>query len=263
MPRVARVAPGGIVFHALNRANAGLDLFDSPGDFAAFEAVLAETLDAFPRVRLLAYCLMPNHWHLVLWPRSDGELGRFVQRLTVTHVRRRHERRHTTGRGHLYQGTYKSFPVQHDEHLLVLCRYVERNPLRAGLVRRAQDWRWCSLWLRETLRAANAGAAAGRARARASGKRKRGDAAAAPSAAAPATPRLDAWPVDEPRDWLARVNAPQTAAEEQAMLESIRRGRPFGSAAWQKRTAVRLGLQSAFRPRGRPPKKKPKQKKPQ
>src|SRR5690349_18090492 len=97
MPRTARVAPGGVVFHVLNRGNARSPIFEADGDYAAFLRALAETLARFPRLRLLAYCLMPNHWHLVLWPASDGELGRFMQRLTVTHVRRWHEFRRTTG----------------------------------------------------------------------------------------------------------------------------------------------------------------------
>jgi putative transposase len=127
MPRSARCAPGGVIFHVLNRGNARSPVFRSDADYAAFPRALAETLGLFPGVRLLAYCLMPNHWHLVLRPTRDGELGRFMQRLTVTHVRRWHEHRRSTGGGHVYQGTYKSFPVQRDGHFLVLCRYVERN----------------------------------------------------------------------------------------------------------------------------------------
>jgi putative transposase len=221
-----------MIFHVLNRGNARSPVFDSEGDYAAFLRVLAQTLSLFPGVRLLAYCLMPNHWHLVLWPTSDGELGRFMQRLTVTHVRRWHEHRRSTGVGHVYQGTYKSFPAQRDEHLLALCRYVERNALRAKLVRKAQDWRWCSLW---------------------AGQSAREDPAAAEAAS-----MLAEWPVDRPADWLRRVNAPQNAAEEQALHECVRRGRPFGSDTWQRRTAARLGLTHTFRQRGRPPKKKPK-----
>jgi putative transposase len=230
MPRTARNAPGGVVFHLLNRANARSPLFDSPGDYAAFLKALADTLAAFPGVRLLAWCLMPNHWHLVLLPRADGELGRFMQRLTVTHVRRWHEHRRSTGGGHVYQGTYKSFPAQRDEHFLILCRYVERNPLRAKLVRKAQDWPWSSLWAREH--------------------------AADDPAAADLASLLSDWPVDRPANWLRLVNAPQTAAEEDALRQSIRRGRPFGSPRWQKTTATRLGLTHTFRDRGRPPKKK-------
>ena len=227
MPRTARVAPGGVVFHVLNRGNGRAPLFDRDGDYAAFLAALADALAAFPGVSLFAYCLMPNHWHLVLRPKADGELGRFMQRLTVTHVRRHHQHRGTTGGGHVYQGTYKSFPAQADEHFLALCRYVERNALRAGLVRRAEDWRWCSLSARLS-----------------------------PDAAPDAAALLSEWPVDRPRNWARLVNAPQTAAEEEALRESVRRGRPYGADPWQRRTAGRLGLAHTFRPRGRPRKTK-------
>ncbi len=123
MPRTARIAPGGVIFHALNRANARATIFDDDHDFKAFEPIMAETVDV-TQMRILAYLTMPNHWHLVLWPRHDGDLGRFMQRLTTTHVRRWHLYRHSVGDGHLYQGTYKSFPVQDDAHLLTVLRYV-------------------------------------------------------------------------------------------------------------------------------------------
>jgi len=148
-----------------------------------------------------------------------------MQRLTVTHVRRWHEDRGSSGHGHVYQGTYKSFPVQDNPHFLVVARYVERNALRAGLVARAEDWRWSSLWRRVR------GTPADRA-------------------------VLSEWPVDRPADWLDWVNAPQTAAEEQAVQRSIRRGRPCGSEAWESSTAQALALLGTFRPRGRPKKEK-------
>ena len=220
MPRQARIAPGGIVFHCLNRGNDRRDLFDDEGDYAAFERVLEATLEQVP-VRLLAYCLMRNHWHLLLWPRKDGELGRFMQRLTTTHVRRWHRHRHSEGRGHLYQGTYKSFPVQDDGHFSTVARYVERNALRAGLVENAPDWQWCSLWRRERGTPAQRGI-------------------------------LSEWPVRRRRDWVDWVNRPQTDKELAELQEAVKRGRPFGDAAWQKQTAKRLNLEATFRGRGRP-----------
>lgn len=116
MPRTARCAPGGMLFHVLNRGNARAQIFDDDDDHA-FQRVLTETLSHVP-MRLLAYCLMPNHWHLVLWPREDGHLGAFMRRVTTTHVRRWHVHRQSVGAGHLSQGTYKSFPIQKDKHLL-------------------------------------------------------------------------------------------------------------------------------------------------
>src|SRR5665213_1677025 len=141
MPRLARISPGGMIFHCLNRGNDRRAIFDDPGDYAAFERVLEKTLELVP-VRLLAYCLMPNHWHLVLWPRKDGDLSKFMLRLTTAHVRRQYAHYHDTDGGHLYQGRFKNFPVEEDRHLLTLCRYVEANALRANLVTRAHDWPW-------------------------------------------------------------------------------------------------------------------------
>ncbi|MCC6682495.1 MAG: transposase [Phycisphaeraceae bacterium] len=223
MPRRARIQPGGYVFHVLNRGNGRMTLFEKPADYTAFEAVMAEASDK-AAIRLLAYCLMPNHWHLVLWPQSSGDLGRYMQRLTTMHVRRWHEHRHSAGLGHLYQGPYKSFPIETDRHLLAVCRYVERNALRAELVERAENWRWGSMWRRDH------------------------------SDVLEGVPPLTDWPVPRPRQWRRLVNLPQTAEELERIHESIRRGRPFGGETWQRRTAHALDLESTFRPRGRPKK---------
>ncbi len=271
MPRTNRIAPGGWVFHVLNRGNGRMRIFDKDGDYRAFETLLSESLNRF-RLRLLCYCLMPNHWHLVLWPRADGDLGRFMQRLTTTHVRRWHLHRHTVGHGHLYQGLYKSFPIQQDEHFLTVCRYVERNPLRANLVERAQDWHWSSL----SLTTPEAG---GPPRTRANGEKAttwrtslegatlagrsaldRGgpgaDGRTAPVVAEAVRPTISDWPVSRPRQWLAIVNRPQSPAEEEGLRRSVQRGRPFGGSTWEKLAATRLGLQSTLSPRGRPRKEK-------
>ena len=123
-------------------------IFNHDGDYSAFEQVMVEACARIP-MRILAYCLMPNHWHMVLWPIGDGDLSRFVSWLTLTHTQRWHTHRHIAGSGHLYQGRFKSFVVEENEHLLTVCRYVERNALRAKLVDRAEKWRWCSLWQRQ------------------------------------------------------------------------------------------------------------------
>jgi putative transposase len=169
--------------------------------------------------RLLAYCIMPNHWHLVLWPKEDGELSEYMRWLTVTHTQRWHARHETSGTGPLYQGRFKSFPVQADGHFYSICRYVERNALRAGLVRRAELWRWCSLW-----QWAN----------------ERTDVT------------LQRWPLPRPNQWIRLVNQVETEAELAAVRQAVRRGSPFGAESWQKRTAARLGLEATLRPRGRP-----------
>jgi putative transposase len=131
MPRTARVAPGGLIYHALNRAVARLPLFDKDADYAAFERVMDEALVKHP-MRVLAYAVMPNHWHFLLWPRQDGELTAFLRWLTHTHTMRWHAHHRTGGTGHLYQGRFKAFPVQSDEHFYAVARYVEQNPLRTS-----------------------------------------------------------------------------------------------------------------------------------
>jgi putative transposase len=115
-------------------------------DYEAFVRLFDQAHERCP-MRLLAWCLMPNHFHLVLWPREDGDISRWMQWLLTTHVRRYHEQHRTTG--HVWQGRFKAFPIQQDEHLLTVLRYVERNPLRAGLVAGVGDWPWCSLRLNE------------------------------------------------------------------------------------------------------------------
>lgn len=220
MPRQPRAAPGGYAYHALNRAVARLPLFQKDGDYEAFERVLTEALLEHP-IRLLAWCVMPNHWHFVLWPRRDGELTDFLRWLTHTHTQRWHAHYHTAGTGHLYPGRYKSFPIEQDEHLLSVCRYVERNPLRAGLVRRAENWPWSSLRHRQ---ADDWGAGKG----------------------------LHPGPVPLPENWVELVNRPQTEAELQALRRSVQRGQPYGGELWQKQTAKRLGLEYTLRRQGRP-----------
>ncbi len=222
MGRPKRAALGGLVYHVLNRANARMRIFDSDDDYAAFERVLEEAVERF-ETRLLAYCVMPNHWHLVLWPREDGELSRFTGWLTLTHTQRWHAHRRSHGSGHLYQGRFKSFPTEDDEHFLTVCRYVERNPLRANLVARAEDWRYSSLyrWLHGQ------------------GQEKS---------------LLSPWPLPRRPGWVELVNKPQTDAELAALRHSIRRGNPFGGPKWSDRMVGRLGLESTLRPRGRPKK---------
>ena len=197
-----------------------MQLFEKPADYQAFERVLSETRDQSP-MRICAYSLMPNHWHLLLWPQHDGELASFMQRLTITHVRRWQEHRGYAGLGHVYQGRYKSFPVESDEHFWVVARYVERNALRAQLVLRAEEWRWSSLW-----------------------RRCHGT--------ADERSLLVLWPIESPPDWVERVNQTDDERELESLRQSVQRGRPFGEQDWQKRIAKRLGLESAYRSSGRP-----------
>ena len=223
MSRTARYAPGGLVYHVLNRGVGRRTLFDKDGDYLAFEKVLEETLRTRP-MRVCAYCLLSNHWHFVLWPEHDGDLAAFMQQMTNTHVKRWKEHRHEIGYGHLYQERYKSFPVETDDYFYQVVRYVERNALRATLVTCAESWRWSSL-----------------------GRAERED---------PEFPILSRWPLGRPADWLRIVNQPQSEAELKALRECVQRGCPFGNSAWVAQTATDLGLESTLRPRGRPRKER-------
>ena len=205
-----------------NRANARRTIFTDPKDYEAFETVLAEAV-LRSQTRLLTYCVMPNHWHLVVWPHEDGELSEFVGWLTLTHTQRWHAHRQDVGSGHLYQGRFKSFLIQQDLHLQTVIRYVEANPLRANLVRSAERWRWSGLWRRTF------------------GDEKARD-------------LLSEWPTDCPDGWLALVNAQAPDPELRTLRDCTTREQPFGSESWVRRTTDHFGLQSAWRPPGRPPK---------
>ena len=120
MPSTARQSLGGMFFHILNRGNPWDRVFADDADYAALKNLLAET-QAKAFVCILSDCLMPNHWHLVLWPLQDGDLGCFMQKLTTTHGRRWHLHDHSVGTGHLHQGTYKTVPTEDDDHLDRFC----------------------------------------------------------------------------------------------------------------------------------------------
>jgi len=218
MPRTARSTVAQVCYHVINRGNHRARVFDSPGDFRAF-LDLVSMAQARVRLDLLAACLMPNHFHLVVVPHAPGDLGHWMHWLLTTHVCRYNRCRATTGR--VWQGRFKAFPIERDEHLLTVMRYVERNALRAGLVDDSQDWAWGSLaWRNGSVHRY----------------------------------LLTEPPIELPRDWTDLVNSPQTSCELKALRTCVNRQRPFGNDAWVGRTAVDLGLQSSLRRVGRPPK---------
>jgi putative transposase len=214
MARTARASRGGICYHVINRGNGRARVFHDDADYRQFLRLMERTSERLA-MRVLAYCLMPNHFHLVLWPLGDGDLSRWMQGLMTAQVRRHHKRHGTDG--HLWQGRFKAFPIQHDDHLLTVLRYVERNPLRAGLVERARDWPWSSLGPRPVV-ALHKGP----------------------------VPRPASW-----RRWVERAESPDELAE---LRTCVTRERPWGSRQWVARTAPRLGLEASLRPLGRPPK---------
>lgn len=220
MPRSPRADEASGLYHALNRGNLRATIFHKDGDYVAFEKILAEGLKRY-RMELFSYQLMPNHYHLVLRPLVDGEMSRFMKWVGGTHTMRYHAHYHTVGLGHVYQQRYKSFPIQDDDHFFVVCRYVERNALRAGLVKNAKDWRWSSLW--RWLQNPE-----------------------------PTPKLLSAWPLPRLPNWAERVNQPLTDKELEAVRRCAHRGQPMGEESWVESVARRLNLESTLRPRGRP-----------
>lgn len=224
MPRSKRADEAGAIYHTLNRGNAKRKIFRKPSDYEAFIRTLKEGLEKYP-VDLLAFCLMPNHWHMVVRPTKDGAMGRLIGWVSATHTLRHHAHHHTAGSGHLYQGPFKSFPVADDEHFFIVCRYVERNALRAKLCTKAEDWRFGSLhrWHHNCDKDPKV---------------------------------LTTWPIRRLGRWTERVNTPLTKGEIDAVRTSLRRNRPFGSQEWIEQTCDRTGLWSTLRPRGRPTKRR-------
>ncbi len=219
MPRPPRADEADGLYHALNRGNLRADIFKKEGDFVAFENILYEGLQLH-KIELFSYQLMSNHYHLVLRPLVNGEMSRFMGWVGGTHTMRYHAHYHTSGLGHVYQQRYKSFPIQNDEHFFVVCRYVERNALRAGLVQNAENWRWGSLW--RWLQRPE-----------------------------PDPKLLSPWPIARLPNWVGRVNEPLTKHELEAVRLSAQRGRPLGDDGWVEAIARRLNLESTMRPRGR------------
>lgn len=144
MPRPLRRIPDNSVVHIVNRGNDRRQLFFNPLDYEEFLSLMRWAKSHEP-VRLVAYVVMPNHWHFVIWVQSGTQVSRFMHRLTFAHAARVRVQTDTLGEGHIYQDRFHAFLVDGEQRYLRLVRYVEANPIRAGLVRRAQDWQWSSL----------------------------------------------------------------------------------------------------------------------
>ncbi|OHA17614.1 MAG: hypothetical protein A2664_03265 [Candidatus Taylorbacteria bacterium RIFCSPHIGHO2_01_FULL_46_22b] len=222
MGRAIRVDVGNQLYHVLNRANGRQTIFHSSKDYQHFESLLAKAVKD-TSMRLLAYAVMPNHWHLILYPHQDGDLKRFMQWLTLTHTQQYHVRNKTIGYGHLYQGRYKSFLIERDNYLLAAIKYVERNPVRAKLAKKVESWQWGSGYRRLE------------------GK---------------ATERLILTdsPVDLPRVYRTWVNKSDTDDDLTDARIAVNKGKPFGTIEWTKRMVERFGLELTTRQRGRPKK---------
>jgi putative transposase len=221
MPRIARTHLERGNFHVLNRGNHRQTLFRQEEDYALFLELLVLAETRFD-VTLWGYCLMSNHWHLVVEVEKMGELSRWVHWICNRHVRLVHRERRQLGGGHIYQGRYKSFPIQDENYLHNVLRYVEANPLRAKLVARAQDWPWSSL----------------------------SSAPVKSGLVELPRPKLQPWPRSD--EWQAEVNRPLALDKLQSLQQSVIRGTPQGNPDWVKHLAAEHDMESTLRPRGRP-----------
>ncbi len=220
MPRVARMSVGDTIYHCMNRSNGRVKIFNKDSDYEFFESLLEEGKELIG-MRILSYVIMPNHWHMLLYPVNDDGLGKFLHWVTTSHVRYHRTKTGTIGYGHLYQGTYKSFPVETGEYAEILFQYIERNPLKAGLVDRAEEWKWSSLWRREY----------------GTEKEKK---------------LLFDTVVELPNNYLDVLNSLNEQKENDKIKNSIKRGAPFGREDWVDEMAERYNLKHTLRNRGRP-----------
>jgi len=222
MGRPIRTDVGGYVYHVLNRANARVTILNTEEEYRDFENILFEAIEKF-KMRLTSYILMPNHFHLVLYPKHDDEIKKFMHWLTLTHTQRWHAHTKTIGHGHLYQGRYKSFLVETESYLWSLLIYVERNPLRAKLVKNLKRWKWSSYY-----------------------KRLYG------------TLLQKKLLATDSITWPDNYDELITLIEEPKKLETIRnsvnRGKPYGSSNWTAKVLKKFDLEITERNRGRPKK---------
>ena len=216
MPRIPRAFVDGFIYHVLNRGNGKRIVFHKREDYQTFTDLM-KTGKQLYSINILGYCLMPNHFHLVVLPVRAKELSHWMQWLMTSQVRRYHQLYGTNG--HVWQGRFRSFVVQPDNHLLTVMRYVEANPVRSGLVGTAKEWNWSSHG--ETLRKSSPGIA-------------------------------DILPIELPENWGTYVDAPLTGSELERLRQSVNRQSPYGGLHWQSKVCEELGLESTLRPRGRP-----------
>ena len=211
MSRRRRIAPAGFVYHVMNRAAGRQVLFEKPSDYNAFEDILSLGQRHTP-MRIIAYCLMRTHWHLLLWPERDGTITTFMHWVTTVHARRWVLAHDAVGRGAVYQSRFKAIAVQPGQHLFTVWRYIERNPIRANLVRRAELWPWSSLSGRQQI-------------------------------------ILSIPPTPVPDNWIERVNLPQTNAELNAVRRCLDTGAPYGDLHWRASTDAVVGWRRHGRPK--------------
>lgn len=222
MPRNARVDVGGEIYHVINRANGRLQIFNNDEEYKLFEELLLDTKELFD-MRILAYELMSNHWHLVLHPKNDGDLGKFMHRLSNAHTRKVHASTGTNGSGHLYQGRYKSFLIDSENYLLSVIKYVERNAVRAKLVQNCEDWQWGSAWRRIY-------------------------------GTAQQKKLLGKTPAELPDNYLNWINTVDKIDDLKMIRVSVNKSVPYGRDKWVDKMVSKYHLESTMKSPGRPKK---------
>jgi putative transposase len=220
MARTPRLDVGGNYYHIINRANARLQIFNNKEDYELFEDVLHDAWDIY-QSNILAYCVMPNHFHIVIKTSLDGEMSQFMKWFTQTHASRWHAKNKTHGSGSLYQGRYKSFIIQDNQYLFTVLRYVERNPLAAKLVTNPLDWKYSSVYRRYK------------------GKEDQ-------------KKLLTQWVIEEPSNYLDILTQPMSLKEIERLEQSENKSTPYGDETYVIDTIEKYGLKTTTRNSGRP-----------
>ena len=220
MARLARVVVPGYPHHVIQRGNRGEQTFFGAGDYQAYIALMAEWCEYWG-VAIWAYCLMPNHAHLIAVPEDEQGLRRAIGEAHRRYTR--HVNFREGWRGHLWQGRFASF-VMDEEHLLAAARYIERNPVRAKIVRKPHRYRYSS------------------ARAHLEGRDDR---------LVTVSPLLAMIP-----DWSSFLGSAIDPEEQEVLRRHERTGRPLGSKRFVGKLERLLGRSLHPRRGGRPPKKK-------
>jgi len=216
MPRVARALADEQTYHIINRGNRRTNVFHDKYDFLKMLELLQMASDKY-EVDIYSYCLMNNHYHLVVYTKYGESLSACMQWLGTSYVRYYNKKYKVSG--HLWQGRYKSFIVQKDEYLLTLMKYVERNPLRAKIEKDAFLYTYSSTKARVE-KSENS--------------------------------FISNPPIDLPIDWLGFINEKQSKLDIDMIHNSIERQAPLGNEVWQKEVSMLYGMESSLNPRGRP-----------
>ena len=217
MSRSHRVVQAGHVYHVLNRACERRAIFTKPCEYGALLRLFELGCVRVP-LRILAYCIMPNHWHLLVWPAADRAISAYLHWVTTLHSLQYRRSNGAVGYGHVYQDRFHCFPIETTAYYFQAMRYIEANALRSGLVIRAEDWPWSSAF-----------------------ERSHGQNLTVPG------------PLPLPTDWLTFVNQRPEIDELTNLRTSVGTDRPYGSIDWAVRTAITHNVGHKLRPPGRPP----------